>query len=235
MTEFAFPPPAAPSVAVAASSERFPVHRIYCVGRNYADHVHEMGADPQSEPPVFFTKPADAVVANGAAVPYPPRTANFHHEIELVVAIGRGGRDIREPRALEHVFGYAAGNDLTRRDLQHAAKQRGLPWDAAKGFDWSAPIAAIRPAALGQVSQGRIWLSVNGELRQESDVSQMLWDVAHIIAELSTLYELKPGDLIFTGTPAGVGPVKPGDRLEGGIEGLELLRNTIVSADRVAV
>ncbi|HEY6354192.1 MAG TPA: fumarylacetoacetate hydrolase family protein, partial [Burkholderiaceae bacterium] len=136
MTEFAFPPPVAPSVAVAASSERFPVHRIYCVGRNYADHVHEMGADPQSEPPVFFTKPADAVVANGAAVPYPPRTANFHHEIELVVAIGRGGRDIREPRALEHVFGYAAGNDLTRRDLQHAAKQRGQPWDAAKGFDW---------------------------------------------------------------------------------------------------
>ena len=234
MTEFAFPPPAAPSVAVAASSERFPVHRIYCVGRNYADHVREMGADPQSEPPVFFTKPADAVVANGAAVPYPPRTANFHHEIELVVAIGRGGRDIREPRALQHVFGYAAGNDLTRRDLQHAAKQRGQPWDAAKGFDWSAPIAAIRPAALGQVSRGRIWLSVNGELRQESDVSQMLWDVAHIIAELSTLYELKPGDLIFTGTPAGVGAVKPGDRLEGGIEGLELLRNTIVAADRVA-
>jgi fumarylpyruvate hydrolase len=234
MTEFAFPPPAAPSVAVAASSQRFPVHRIYCVGRNYADHVREMGADPQGEPPVFFTKPADAVVANGAAVPYPPRTANFHHEIELVVAIGRGGRDIREPLALQHVFGYAAGNDLTRRDLQHAAKQRGQPWDAAKGFDWSAPIAAIRPAALGEVSRGRIWLSVNGELRQESDVSQMLWDVAHIIAELSTLYELKPGDLIFTGTPAGVGAVKPGDRLEGGIEGLELLRNTIVPGDRVA-
>ena len=217
-----------------AGGGTFPVRRVYCVGRNYADHVHEMGADPQSEPPVFFTKPADAVVANGAAVPYPPRTANFHHEIELVVAIGRGGRDITEPRALEHVFGYAAGNDLTRRDLQHAAKQRGQPWDAAKGFDCSAPIAAIRPAALGQVSRGRIWLSVNGELRQESDVSQMLWDVAHIIAELSTLYELKPGDLIFTGTPAGVGPVKPGDRLEGGIEGLELLRNTIVPADRVA-
>ena len=175
-------------------------------------------------------KPADAVVANGVAVAYPPRTANFHHEIELVVAIGRGGRDIREPRALEHVFGYAAGNDLTRRDLQDAAKQRGQPWDTAKGFDCSAPVAAIRPAALGEVARGRIWLSVNSELRQESDVSRMLWDVPHIIAELSTLFELRAGDLIFTGTPAGVGPVKPGDRLEGGIEGLEVLRNAIVPA-----
>ena len=226
-------PPATVGVPVHGTGDLFPVRRIFCVGRNYAAHAREMGHDPDREPPFFFTKPADAVVANGAAVPYPPRTANFHHEIELVVAIGRGGRDIREPRALEHVFGYAAGNDLTRRDLQHAAKQRGQPWDAAKGFDCSAPIAAIRPAALGQVSRGRIWLSVNGELRQESDVSQMLWDVAHIIAELSTLYELKPGDLIFTGTPAGVGPVKPGDRLEGGIEGLEALRNSIVSANRV--
>src|SRR3984893_16727697 len=213
MTEFAFPPPAAPSVAVAASNQRFPVHRIYCVGRNYADHVREMGAEPQGEPPVFFTKPADAVVANGVAVPYPPRTANFHHEIELVAAIGRGGCAIPERRAREDVVGYAAGNDLTRRDLQHAAKQRAQPWDAAKGFDCSAPIAAIRPVSLGHPSRGRIWLSVNGELRQESDVGQMLWDVAHIIAELSTLYELKPGDLIFTGTPAGVGPVKHGHRL----------------------
>ncbi len=228
MSDFAFPPPAVPSVAVAGSDQRFPVHRIYCVGLNYADHVREMGNDPQ--PPVFFAKPADAVVANGAPVPYPPRTANFHHEIELVVAIGRGGRNIRQQRSLEHVFGYAAGNDLTRRDLQHAAKARGQPWDAAKGFDGSAPIAAIRPATQGHVSRGRIWLAVNGTLRQESDLRHMLWDVPHVIAELSTLFELRPGDLIFTGTPAGVGPVRPGDRLEGGIEGLEVLRNTIVEA-----
>src|SRR5215831_11792964 len=224
MSDFAFPPPAVPSVAIAGG-ERFPVHRIYCVGLNYADHVREMGNEPQ--PPIFFAKPADALVANRAPVPYPPRTANFHHEIELVVAIARGGRNIGEARALEHVFGYAAGNDLTRRDLQHTAKERGEPWDAAKGFDASAPVAAIRPATQGHLSRGRIWLAVNGVLRQESDLAHMLWDVPHVIAELSTLFELKAGDLIFTGTPAGVGPVNPGDRLEGGIEGLQILRNTI--------
>ncbi len=225
MSDYAFPPLSVPSVPVAGSDRRFPVHRIYCVGLNYADHVREMGNDPQ--PPIFFAKPADALVANGAPIPYPPRTANFHHEIELVVAIARGGRNIGEGPALEHVFGYAAGNDLTRRDLQHEAKQRGEPWDAAKGFDASAPVAAIRPAAQGHPSRGRIWLAVNGTLRQESDLAHMLCDVPHVIAELSTLFELKGGDLIFTGTPAGVGPVKPGDRLEGGIEGLEVLRNTI--------
>ncbi|MGH8266755.1 MAG: fumarylacetoacetate hydrolase family protein [Steroidobacteraceae bacterium] len=225
MTDFAFPPPAPPSVAVAGGSRRFPVHRIYCAGLNYADHRREMGS--QSAPPVFFMKPADAVVANGAAVPYPPRTSNFHHEIELVVAIGRAGRDLAPGRALEHVFGYAAGNDLTRRDLQSAAKERGQPWDTGKGFDFSAPVAAIRPASEGHVSRGRIWLTVNGQLRQESDVSRLLSDVPHIIAELSALYELKPGDLIFTGTPAGVGALAPGDRLEGGIDGLEVLRNSI--------
>jgi fumarylpyruvate hydrolase len=225
MSDYAFPPLSVPSVPVAGSDRRFPVHRIYCVGLNYADHVREMGNDPQ--PPIFFAKPADALVANGAPIPYPPRTANFHHEIELVVAIARGGRNIGEGRALEHVFGYAAGNDLTRRDLQHEAKKRGEPWDAAKGFDASAPVAAIRPAAQGHLSRGRIWLAVNGTLRQESDLAHMLCDVPHVIAELSTLFELKGGDLIFTGTPAGVGPVKPGDRLEGGIEGLEVLRNTI--------
>ncbi len=228
MSDFAVLPPAAPSVAVAASDQRFPVHRIYCVGLNYADHVREMGNDPQ--PPIFFAKPADAVVANGAPVPYPPRTSNFHHEIELVVAIGRGGRDIPHAQALGHVFGYAAGNDLTRRDLQHAAKARGEPWDAAKGFDHSAPVAAIRPAAQGHPSRGRIWLAVNGAVRQESDLKHMLWDVPHVIEELSRLFELKAGDLIFTGTPAGVGPLEPGDRIEGGIEGLEVLRNTVVPA-----
>lgn len=226
--QFALPPPEAPSVAVAASRQRFPVHRIYCVSRNYADQAREISSDP----PVFFMKPADAVVANGAAVPYPPRTVNCQHEIELVIAIARECHDVPERRALEHVFGYAAGIDLTRRDLHRAARQWGQPQDTAKAFDWSAPIGAIRPAALGHVSQGRIWLSVNGELRQESDVRQMLWDVPHIIAELSTFYELKPGDLIFCGTPAGVGPVKPGDQLEGGIEGLEVLRITMAGTQR---
>ena len=229
MTDFIFLPSAVPSVAVAGTERRFPVHRIYCVGLNYAEHTREFGRDPERSPPVFFMKPADAVVDNGAAVPYPPATANFHYEIELVVALGRGRRDVAPEDALDLVFGYAAGNDLTRRDLQKAAKDRGEPWDASKGFDYSAPVAAIRPVDAGHVRRGRIWLSVNGILRQESDVSHMIWDVPHIIAELSKLYELRPGDLIFTGTPAGVGPVKPGDRLEGGIEGLEVLRNTIVS------
>jgi len=226
MSEFVFAPPTTPAVTVAGSTQRFPVHRIYCVGLNYADHIREMGAAPT--PPVFFMKPADAIVANGAAIPYPPASENFHYEIELVVAIGRAGRDIAAARALEHVFGYAAGNDLTRRDLQAAAKQKGQPWDAAKGFDASAPVAAIQPASAGHLSRGRIWLKVNGALRQESDISQMLWGVPQIIAALSALFELRPGDLIFTGTPSGVGPLRPGDALEGGVEGLEVLRNTIV-------
>jgi fumarylpyruvate hydrolase len=228
MTDLSFAPPPVPSVAVAGGTQRFPVHRIYCVGWNYAEHMREFGTAPA--PPVFFMKPADAVVANGAAVPYPPRTADFHYEIELVVAIGRAGRAIPVAHALEHVFGYAAGNDLTRRDLQSAAKQKGQPWDIAKGFDFAAPVAAIRAASAGHVSAGRIWMSVNGEVRQDSDVKQMIWDVPHIIAELSTFYELRPGDLIFTGTPSGVGALRPGDRLEGGVAGLEVLRNTIAPA-----
>jgi fumarylpyruvate hydrolase len=229
MTDFVFPPPATPSVAISGSAQRFPVHRIYCVGRNYAEHVREMGGDTEREPPVFFTKPADAVMPNDAAIPYPSRTSNLHHEIELVIAIGRGGRDIHKGRALEHVFGYAVGNDLTRRDLQAASKKGGLPWDTSKGFDCSAPLTAIRPVSQGQLSKGKIWLSVNGELRQESDIGAMIWSVPEIIAELSTLFELKPGDLIFTGTPAGVGALQRGDRIEGGIDGLETLRNTIAA------
>jgi fumarylpyruvate hydrolase len=232
MATFVFPPPAPPSVAVAGSDQRFAVHRIYCIGLNYEDHVREFGRDPQRAPPVFFMKPADAVVDNGAAVPYPPATANFHYEIELVVALASGGRDIAPHEALGRVFGYAAGNDLTRRDLQSAAKERGEPWDTSKGFDCSAPVAAIRPARAGHVNRGRIWLAVNGTLRQESDVSRMIWDVPHIIAALSRLYELCAGDLIFTGTPSGVGAIKPGDRLEGGIEGLEVLRNSIAAPAR---
>src|SRR5581483_3281969 len=161
MTEFAFPPASPPTVEISGSTQRFPIHRIYCVGRNYAEHVREMGGDTEREPPVFFTKPADAVLANEAVIPYPPRTSNLHHEIELVIAIGRAGRNIPKDKALEHVFGYAVGNDLTRRDLQHAAKQKGLPWDTSKAFDCSAPLGAIRPVSRGHVSKGRIWLTVN--------------------------------------------------------------------------
>ena len=220
---------AQPTVAIEDSDARFPVHRIYCVGRNYAAHVREMGANPEREPPCFFMKPADAVVSNGASVPYAPRTSNFHHEIELVVAIGVGGRDIRRETALDHVYGYAVGNDLTRRDLQAAAKNAGLPWDVAKGFDRSAPVAAIRPVSSGgHVAEGRIWLEVNGQVRQDANLAEMIWSVPEILVELSSLFELQPGDLVFTGTPAGVGPVQRGDAIVGGIDGLETLRTTIV-------
>ena len=231
MTDYAFSPPALPSAAIAGISQRFPIHRIYCVGRNYAEHVKEMGGEVGREPPVFFTKPADALMANDAAIPYPSRTSNLHHEIELVVAIGRGGRDIQKDRALEHIFGYATGNDLTRRDLQAASKKKGQPWDTSKAFDHSAPLAAIRPAAQGHLAKGRIWLAVNGQVRQDSDIGEMIWTVPEVIAELSILFELKPGDLIFTGTPSGVGALNPGDRVEGGIEGLETLRHTIAAAN----
>jgi fumarylpyruvate hydrolase len=226
---YVFPPAPLPTVEVAGTDDRFPVHRIYCVGRNYADHVREMGSDPKRDPPIFFSKPADAVVANGVAVPYAPQTQNLHHEIELVVAIGRGGRDIPVASALEHVFGYAVGNDLTRRDLQHAAKNAGAPWDTAKGFDHSAPVSAIgRAAEVGHLASGAIWLEVNGEPRQRSDLSEMIWSVPEIVSALSAYYALQAGDLIFTGTPAGVGPVVRGDSIVGGIDGLETLRTTIV-------
>ena len=226
---FVIPPSPQPSVEIAGSDERFPVHRIYCVGRNYAKHAREMGMDPDREPPFFFSKPADAVVANGTPVPYPPRTSNLHHELELVVAIGTGGSDIPLDSALAHVYGYAVGLDLTRRDQQFAARDQGRPWDVAKGFDHSAPVSAIRPAAeMGHLEQGAIWLEVNGETRQRANLSEMIWSVPEIVAELSTYYELRPGDLIFTGTPEGVGPVKRGDSLVGGIDGLETLRITIV-------
>ena len=226
---FVIKPSAQPSVEVMGTDARFPVHRVYCVGRNYAAHAREMGMDPEREPPFFFSKPADALVANGTPVPYPPRTTNLHHEIELVVAIGVGGRDIPLANALAHVFGYAVGNDLTRRDLQLSAREQGRPWDVAKGFDGSAPVSAIRPAAeTGHVEHGAIWLEVNGEPRQRANLSEMIWSVPEIVAELSTYFELRPGDLIFTGTPEGVGPVRRGDSLVGGIDGLETLRTTIV-------
>jgi fumarylpyruvate hydrolase len=217
-----------PSVAVAGTEDRYPVRRVYCVGRNYGAHAREMGHDPDREPPFYFMKPADAVVDGANAIKYPPRTTDFHHEIELVVAIGRSGSNILSNQSLEHVFGYAVGIDFTRRDLQKEAKKLGRPWDTAKGFDQSAPVSAIHPASdLGHPSSGRIWLAVNGEERQIGDLNELIWDVAESVAELSTLFRLEPGDLIFTGTPAGVGPVKVGDRITGGIEGIDEIAITI--------
>lgn len=221
---YAIPPAPQPTVAIKDSDNLWPVRRIYCVGRNYAAHAREMGRDPDREPPFFFLKPADAVMPNGATIPYPPRTANLHHEIELVVALGKGGRNVSEVGASRLIFGYAVGNDLTRRDLQLQARDAGRPWDTGKGFDHSAPMTAITPIAhSGELTRGRIWLDVNGQRRQEADLADLIWSVSEVIAELSTLFELVPGDLIFTGTPAGVGPVVAGDRLEGGIEGVDTL------------
>jgi fumarylpyruvate hydrolase len=229
---FVFPAPVQPSVEITGRAERFPVHRIYCVGRNYAAHAREMGND-EREPPFFFSKPADAIVANRSTVPYPPRTSNFHHEIELVVAIGKAGRNVPAAQALDYVYGYAVGNDLTRRDLQSAARDQGKPWDTSKGFDRSAAISSITPAAqVGHLRSGRIWLEVNGAVKQQGDVKELIWSVPEIIAELSTLFELAPGDLVYTGTPAGVGPLQPGDRLTGGVEGLETL--AIAIGERLA-
>lgn len=228
---FVFAPPPVPAVEVKGRVERFPVHRIYCVGRNYAAHAREMGSNPDREPPFFFCKAADAITPNHATIPFPARTQNLHHEIELVVALGKGGHNITPARALDHVFGYAVGNDLTRRDLQNEAKDKGRPWDTGKAFDRAAPITAIHPAsAVGHPSKGRIWLTVNGETRQQGDLSELIWSVPEVIAELSTLFELAPGDLIFTGTPAGVSALKPGDRIEGGVDGLDTLVTMIASS-----
>jgi fumarylpyruvate hydrolase len=218
---YAIEPPSQPSVAITDSAARFPVRRIFCVGRNYADHVREMGSDPKSEPPVFFTKPADAVVESGTSIPYPQNTSNFHHEVELVLALGMGGVEIAEASALDCVWGYAVGVDLTRRDRQAEAKQAGGPWDAAKGFDHSAPLGALTPAgAVGHPSTGAIRLAVNDAVRQDDDIAQMIWSVPEIIAALSRTWELKAGDLIFTGTPKGVGPLQPGDTVRAEIAGL---------------
>lgn len=217
---YIFPPAPQVGVAIAGSDGLFPVRRVYCVGRNYADHAVEMGADSR-EPPFFFSKPADALVSGGGDVPYPPATNNLQHEVELVVALASGGSDIPLSRALESVYGYAVGLDLTRRDLQLAAKDKGQPWDMSKGFDHSAPIAAIQPlAATGHPASAAIWLKVNGQLRQQGDVQQMSWKVAEVIANLSTYVTLAAGDLIFTGTPAGVSKVQRGDVLEAGIAGV---------------
>jgi fumarylpyruvate hydrolase len=218
MSHYLFDPPARPAVPVTDEAVAFPVRRILCVGRNYAAHRREMGGDDR-DPPFFFAKPADAVVPPGGEVPYPPQTANLHHEIELVVALGAGGADVPVERALDLVLGYAVGVDLTRRDLQAAAKDKGQPWEAAKGFDASAPVSAIRRWS-GAPPSGRIQLSVNGQLRQDAAVDDMIWNVAEIIAEASKLWRLAPGDLIFTGTPEGVGPLVRGDCVEGEVEGV---------------
>jgi fumarylpyruvate hydrolase len=218
--------PPQPTVAIAGSGARFPVRRILCVGRNYAAHRREMGGD-DPDPPFFFSKPADAVTASGAEIAYPSATADLHHEVELVAALGGGGADVGVDEALALVFGYAVGVDLTRRDLQSAARAKGQPWDAAKGFDHSAPIGPIRPAD-GPPPQGRIHLSVNGQIRQDAVVADMIWDVAHIIAQASRLWRLEPGDLIFTGTPEGVGPLVRGDTVAAEIDAVDGLDFKII-------
>jgi len=227
---YAFEAAKTPSIPVSGQDSRYPVRRIYCVGRNYAAHTREMGRDPEKEPPFFFMKPADAIVPEGGPVKYPPGSSDLHHEIELVVALHRGGSDIVVGKALEHVFGYAVGLDMTRRDLQSEAKKLGRPWDFGKSFDQSAPISAIYPVAShGHRSSGSITLAVNGAIRQKGDLSEMIWNVPETIAFLSRYYRLEAGDLIFTGTPAGVGAVVPGDRLLGRIEGLAELEVEIVA------
>ncbi len=216
--QHAVPAAPRPTVAVAGSALAFPVRRIFCVGRNYAEHSREMGATDLKAPPFFFTKPAEAVVASGGVVPFPGRTADLHHEIELVVALA-GPRDI---------YGYASGIDLTRRDVQSQMKKEGKPWDTSKGFEHSAPVSAIaRAADIGHPARGRIWLEVNGQARQDGDIADMIWGVPEILAELATWFELQAGDLVFTGTPAGVGPLRPGDRVRGGVDGVGALEVTI--------
>src|SRR5215471_11603460 len=223
--DFVLPPPQPASVAVLGSKARFPVRRIICVGRNYAAHAREMGRDPDREPPFFFMKPADTVVDDGTTVPYPPETKNFHYEIELIVAIGEAGTDIPVDRALDHVWGYGVGIDLTRRDLQLQAREQGRPWDWGKGFDLSAPIAPLRPASeVGHPKAGRIWLAVDSVVKQDSDISKLIWPVADIISICSQSMALKPGDIIMTGTPEGVGPVQRGEVMTGGIDGLGEIR-----------
>jgi fumarylpyruvate hydrolase len=225
---YIFPPQPQPAVKIEGDNRLFAVRRIFCVGRNYADHAREMGHDPNRELPFFFCKPADALVADGSAIPYPPQTKDLQHEVELVVAIGQGGADIARENALEHVFGYGVGIDFTRRDLQQEAKDKKRPWDWGKGFDHSAPCSAIRQMTR-HPSSGRITLAVNGQMRQEGDLAQMIWPVADVIAFISASMRLRAGDLIYTGTPAGVGPVSRGDVLSAEVAGVGNLTITIAT------
>jgi fumarylpyruvate hydrolase len=224
---YAFAPVPQPTLPIKGSDKLFPIHRIYCVGRNYAEHTKEMGGDTK-DPPFFFQKNPDNIVVDGR-FPYPPETANVHHELELVVALKSGGVNIKAADAMSHVFGYAVGIDMTRRDLQDVAKKLARPWEVAKAFEHSAPITAIVPAQLVEtIAKGAIWLEINGVRKQTGDLAQMIWDIPNQIAFLSTLFELKPGDLIFTGTPSGVGAVKKGDKLKGHVDGVADLEVTVV-------
>jgi fumarylpyruvate hydrolase len=226
--KYAVAPAPVYTLPIAGSDEQFPINRIFCVGRNYAAHAREMGRDPDREPPFFFMKPANATVAAGSeevTIPYPPKTANFHHEIELVVAIAKGGANIPVEQALEHVYGYAVGLDMTRRDVQLEARDKGRPWEFGKSFAQSAPIGAIHKASeVGHVREGEIALTVNGESRQRSDVSKLIWSVAESIAYLSEYETLEPGDIIMTGTPEGVNAVRQGDLMVGSVAGLGEIR-----------
>ena len=219
-TDYVIAPPEAPSLPVAGTNKLFPVRRVWCVGRNYLEHIREMGND-EREPPFFFAKPSDALVRDGSTIPYPSLTKDFHFEVELVVALKSGGRNIPVDKALNCIYGYGVGIDLTRRDLQIASRNIKQPWEVGKFFDNSAPCSALRPAAeIGHPAKGKITLKTNGKPRQEGDLSQMIWNVPEIIAQLSKQYELYSGDVIFTGTPAGVGPLRPGDEIKCSIERL---------------
>ena len=225
---FVIPAPPPTSVEVTGTDDRFPVRRIYCIGRNYLAHRKEMGHDDR-KPPFYFQKPADALLETGGEFPYPSQSENVHFEIELVVAIAKGGVNISIEDALDHVYGYGLGIDMTRRDIQSKAKQDGKPWESAKSFDHSAPISPIRPASeIGHPESGRIWLAVNGEVRQDSDLNLQIWNVQEGISHLSKLYQVAPGDLIYTGTPDGVGPINPGDLITAGIDGIGELEIKVV-------
>lgn len=228
-TEFVVEPAPVVSVAVRGSVARFPVRRVYCVGRNYAEHTREMGHDPDRELPFFFQKNPDNLVLDNGDFPYPSMTSNVHHEVEMIVAIGKGGSDISVDKALDHVYGYALGLDMTRRDLQNEAKKTGRPWEIGKAFEHSAPMTDIVTVdKVGHLAKGTIWLKVNGEVKQQGDLDQLIWNVPEIIAHLSTIFELKAGDLIMTGTPAGVGAVKSGDVMEGYCEGIGSITAKVV-------
>lgn len=225
---YVFDAPKQVSVPVEGTSARFPVHRIYCVGRNYAAHTIEMGHDPNREAPFFFQKNPDNVILDGADFPYPPRSKNVHFEIELVVAISKGGKDIPVEESMDHVFGYAIGLDMTRRDLQEECKKTGRPWEIGKAFEHSAPMTAIVPASkIGHPANGAVWLKVNGEIRQQGDLNHMIWKVPEMISYLSGLFELQPGDLIMSGTPSGVGAIVSGDVMEGFVEGVGTLHTKV--------